>query len=163
MRRANLAVLAVGFLSGCATVAGKSAVDARLVAFCGPAAGRSGTGEWVQAHAREILAYDPPLPPAGTLVGLVVDHAGQPIEAASVLLRKGSVAPGDTAVQTVITTAGTFRLDSLEQRDYILDIRRLGYERQWHAYRGIRGLADTLCIPMRALPIVLSPITSGSR
>jgi hypothetical protein len=62
----------------------------------------------------------------------------------------------------VFTAAGVFRFDSLEHRDYILDIRRLGFERQWHVYRGVRGVVDTLCIPMRALPVVLGPVTTGS-
>jgi hypothetical protein len=155
-------IVAALSIVNCASFASHRAVDERLVAFCGPAEGRAGTWAWVEAHEREITSHDPPLPPGGTLVGLLIDHAGRPLESVQVQLRKGSVAPGDTIVRAVFAKAGVFRFDSLEQRDYILDVRRLGFERQWHAYRGVRGVADTLCIPMRAWPVVLGPVTTGS-
>jgi hypothetical protein len=160
--RVHAGILAAVSLVSCVSFARKPTVDARLVAFCGPAEGRTGTWAWVEAHEREISTYEPPLPSTGTLVGLLIDHAGRPLEAVQVQLKKGSVVPGDTVVRTVVTTAGEFRFDSLEHRNYIIDIRRLGYERQWHAYRGVRGVVDTLCIPMRAWPVVLGPVTTGS-
>ena len=139
-----------------------SAADTRLAAFCGHSPRRAGTWAWVEAHEREIHASEQPLPPPGALVGLLIDHAGRPVESGQVNLRKGSVAPGDSTIRTVVAVDGVFHFDSLDRRDYILDIRRLGYERQWHAYRGIRGVVDTLCIPMRAWPVILEPVTTGS-
>ena len=155
--RANqFAVALAAGLTACVhnTVVGSGQVS--VSAACSAAPARAGTGEWVEAHKAEITNYEPPFVPSGQLVAIVFTHAGEPIPAANVLLHKGSKPPGDSVPRWGKEgPEGVFRFDSVEQRDYILEFRRLGLEPQWHAYRGVRGVVDTVCVSMRAEPLIL--------
>jgi hypothetical protein len=124
-------------------------------AACSAAPGRAGTGDWVDAHKAAITNYYPPFLPAGQLVAILFDHAGRPIHG-NVLLAGGSKPPGDSIrIRAREGPDGVFRLDSIVARDYIVQFRALGYETQWHSYRGVPGVVDTVCVAMRAWPIIL--------
>jgi hypothetical protein len=119
-----------------------------------------GTPGWIEANKTQVLAeYTPRL---ADLSGLVADLADTPLAGVAVLLRRGRIAPGsDTGARARTTNAdGEFRFDSLAAVDYVLEFRKPGFETQWHQYRGITAIVDSLCVHMRtAPPFKLTPLS----
>jgi hypothetical protein len=83
-----------------------------------------------------------------------MDRTGTSLAGVELILRRGSVAPGndDGARVRQTTSDGTFRFDSLASVDYVIQFRKFGFETQWHRYRGITAAVDSLCVYMRAAP-----------
>jgi hypothetical protein len=103
-------------------------------------------------HKAELMAdYAPKI---ADLSGVVMDHAGTPIVGVRADLWRGSIASSSDARARWrhTTAAGTFRFDSLEAVDYVIEFRKPGYETQRHQYRGITAAVDSLCVYLRAAP-----------
>lgn len=138
----------------------------RGFAGCRPAVGAPGSPAWIEKHKRQILDDHKVPPTPGRLVGIVTDHAGRRIRDVGVALAPGRTPPGDTARTRLGRSgpAGVFAFDSLQTATaYILTVRAVGFDHQWHVYTPVPGVVDTLCISMRAhAPMKLSPVTTGS-
>lgn len=136
---------------------------ARADLACRASPSRVGTRDWVRRMQSALKPENQDKLPVGRLVGFLVEPSGAPIENVIVSLSQGSRPPGDTARRRVARTdaAGAFSLDSIENRDYILYVLNIGMESQWRAYRGVRGITDTLCMEMRAAPLYFEPVYTG--
>lgn len=75
----------------------------------------------------------------------------------SVMLSRG-LADTSRVKEAFVDSHGVFRFDSLPPADYVLSVRSLGYQRQWHAVRVLGGGSDTLCVRMRTIPMGLAPV-----
>jgi hypothetical protein len=53
---------------------------------------------------------------------------------------------------------GVFQLDSLPPADYVLSVRRIGYQTQWHALQLQGNFSDTLCLRLRLMTVELEPV-----
>ena len=140
-----------------------ASVAAKRATGCPSGIASVGTPAWIDAHKAILLGDQRSSPAPGTLVGLVLDLSGAPLVGAEVALRRGRIAPGDdTWFRVRRTTAdGTFHFDSIAAEDYVLQFRKVRFEAQWHAHRGIPAVADSLCIQMRAAPpFKLAPLST---
>lgn len=138
----------------------------RGVAGCRPAVGAPGSPAWIEKHKGQVLDDHKVPPTPGMMVGIVTDHAGRSVRDVRVALAPGRTPPGDAARTRFSRSGptGVFAFDSLQSATaYILTVRAVGFDHQWHAYTPVPGVVDTLCISMRAhAPMKLSPVTTGS-
>lgn len=162
-----LALVVPGAISlGSLLEARDATASGRGFADCRPAVGAPGSPAWIEKHKGQILDDHKVPPTPGRLVGIVTDHAGRPIRDVGVALAPGRTPPGDPARARPSRTGpdGTFAFDSLQTATaYILTVRAVGFDHQWHVYTPVPGVVDTLCLSMRArAPMKLSPVTTGS-
>lgn len=134
---------------------------------CVAAPGRSGSPDWVRGLGRRLAEDRQASLAPGRLVGFVTDAAGNPLVGAAVTMRSGAVpVAGDTGSKpqraASVDRFGRFVIDSIDRKEYVLSAFAIGFERQWIEYRGVRGLSDTLCIVLRARPMILAPTGTGS-
>ena len=91
------------------------------------------------------------------LAGQIVNQSGTPLPQSQVLLL--AKLRDTVPIRGAYTGPdGVFRLDSVPPGEYVLSIRRLGSQQQWHAVRLLGASADTLCIRLRHVPIDPSPV-----
>jgi hypothetical protein len=96
------------------------------------------------------------------LVGQIVSEAGTPLPQSGVALLT-NLRDSVPTRRAYVDVQGVFRLDSLPPGEYVLSIRRLGYQQQWHAVRLLGASADTLCIRLRPAPIDPPPVVPARR
>ena len=96
------------------------------------------------------------------VAGQVVNYAGAPVTYADVrLLRKITDTIPLRAAR--VDGRGVFQLDSIPPNDYVLSVRRLGYQTQWHALQLRGNFSDTLCLRMRFMTVELAPVVAARK
>ena len=106
-----------------------------------------------------IRPHDDPLAWTGRpayLAGQVVNYAGRPLPAVVRVFRNLTDSVPVRAIS--VDARGVFRLDSLAPDNYVLAVRGLGYQAQWHELQLPGAGSDTLCIRLRPRPIELAPV-----
>jgi hypothetical protein len=102
----------------------------------------------------DSLAYTNHL---GRLQGQIVNSAGVPLQYSAVALFR-QLTDSNPVRRAGFNAHGVFRLESLPPAQYILSVRSLGYQQQWHAVRVLGAADDTLCVRLRSVPIDLAPV-----
>ena len=91
------------------------------------------------------------------VVGQVVDVLDRPVVRSMVILQRG-LTPAARIAAVLSDSLGRFELDSVTPDEYVLNVRGIGYQQQWHSLRLVGAASDTICVRMRAMPIGLAPV-----
>jgi hypothetical protein len=151
----------IGLLCATACASSRAAPDVRSSAVaaltsdpvCGTPGTQSGTWARMLPHDHPALASMVP----SAVVGRLLSVEGYPVHGLVQLRRE----PPDTATIGAATDSlGFFELRPVRPGRYRLRLRGLGYMEQEHRIYLVGGVADTLCVRMRAMPVGLAPVVT---
>ena len=146
------AVLAISLLIGLISSEAAGQIR-RPQRFCDPGATYSGAPETARQWDDRTAYSGKP----AQIVGQVVDVIGRPVPDAQLVLRDSLTDRVDRG-HAYSDQGGAFSFQKVSPRAYVIQVRRLGYQQQWHELQILSGGSDTLCFRLRFLPIEVAPV-----